>query len=407
MTDISVAAQERVKVDRAVALLKLRKGTSNPFKLLAIEYKLKDVPEQILTRAKARLDDEPKPRPKVSPAQATLKSATLTTKATSLGHEMDFSMTVELPTKAEGVVVREGEEEFARDLYGVYFEWWEEIVMDYEFTVNSVDKNDEEAVRERESEIAEKKRAGEGGWEKPWSDIYLINTVSRTFESWNASLEKAKDGTLGSGTHQTEVVDRPGILLGKEGTFKKRTLRFRINAGDATGPVFKGDAIQVLTVEDGKLAGSFYQDSTGTTLKSGMAEAEPMRYRSKVSLELRTTEASAFVKAVEGAKQGCSAFDNRELDQATESAKDMKQQLVVVYKELNEKNRMNAVPLIPSSDQYWKAPASDGGLFVAQLSGGKVKRLYYTDDVEREIDINVLGTKCQFTVRTFEQLPLG
>jgi hypothetical protein len=387
-------------------LLKLRKNTSNPLKLVAIEYKLKSFDDQILARAKARLASEPKPRPKAAPSQATLKSATLTTKATSLGHEMDFAMAVDLPKKAQQVVVGAGEEEFARDLYGVFFEWWEEIVMAYEFTVDPVDINDEDAVEARETEIAEKKSAGAGGWDKPWSDIYLINPVSRTFESWNDALEHARDGSLRTGTIQTGVVDRPGILLGKAGSFKRRTLRFRINAGDATGPVFKGDAIQVLTVEDGKLAGSFYQDSTGTTLKSGIAEAEPMRYRSKVSVGLRRTEAAVFVKAAETTKQGCAVFDNRELDQATDTATRLNQQLVVVYKELNEKNRMNAVPLIPGSDQYWKAPASDGGVFVAQLSGGKVKRLYYTDDVERDLDINVLGTNCHFTVRTFEQLPL-
>ena len=114
------------------------------------------------------------------------------------------------------------------------------------------------------------------------------NPQSLTFNSWTSSLQKAQAGTLGTGTHRTGVVDKPGILLGKEGSFKRRTLRFRISAGDASGPVFKGDAIQVLRVEDGKLKASFYQDSTGTTLKGGEEEESGvMRYRSKVDVEVR------------------------------------------------------------------------------------------------------------------------
>ncbi len=387
-------------------MLKLRKATSNPLKLLAIDQ-LKDVPDDIRRRAKVRLDSEPKERPKLTPAQATLKAATLTTKATPIGHEMDFSMTVDLPKKPKDVAIGEGEGGFARDLYGVYFEWWEEILMDYEFTVPPADPADQDAVEARESLVEQKKSAGEGGWEKPWSDIYLSNPQSVTFNSWTSSLQKAQAGTLGTGTHRTGVVDKPGILLGKEGSFKRRTLRFRISAGDASGPVFKGDAIQVLRVEDGKLKASFYQDSTGTTLKGGEEEESGvMRYRSKVDVEVRRKESADFIKAVEGSKAGCKEFDNRELAQAIEATKVTGQQLTTVHKELNEKNRMNSVPLVPSSDQYWEAPASTGGLFVAHLSGRKVKRLYYTDDQEREITVNVTGTNCNFTVRTFEQLPV-
>jgi hypothetical protein len=318
---------------------------------------------------------------------------------------MAFEMKIDLPKKAKDVKVGVGEGDFARDLYGVTFEWWEEIIVDYDFAVDAVDDGDDDAVQQRESLIAQKKGAGEGAWEKPWSDIYLSNPQSQTFYMWNNSLQEAVKDSIGSGSHTTSVNDNPAVNL-DEGSFKKRTLRFRIDASDASGPVFKGDAIQVLVVEDGKLASSFYQDSTGTTLKSGAESAEPMRYRSKVSTELRRTEGADFVKAVEGGKHNCTAFDNSELQQAEQFARANNIQLSVVHKDLNQANRMNAVPLVPSSDQYWQRPASDGGLLVAHLSGGKVKRLFHTDDVSREIDVRVSGRDAKFTVRSFEQLPL-
>jgi hypothetical protein len=212
------------------------------------------------------------------------------------------------------------------------------------------------------------------------------------------------NGTLKDSPHTTGVLDRPAINLGNKGSFKRRTLRFRMNAGDASGPVFKGDAIQVLVVEDGKLASSFYQDSTGTTLKSGAGDFEPMRYRSKVSLEVRRKEGADFVKAVEGSKKDCSEFENLELEEIKAKAKGF--ELSTVHKDVNQSNRMNALPLIPSADQYWQKAASDGGLLIAQLSGRKVKRLYHTDNVQREIEVPVNGKPTKFTVRTFEQLPL-
>jgi hypothetical protein len=409
MTDVTAPTQDTAQVDQAVALLKLRKSTNNPFKLLALELKLKDFPDQTLTRAKARIDSEPKKRPKVSSAQATLKSATLTAavrnEPTIKGHSMTFEMKMDLPKKAKDVKVGEGEGDFARDLYGVTFEWWEEIVVDYDFTVDAVDAGDDDAVQQREALIARKKAAGDGAWEKPWSDIYLSNPQSQTFYMWNNSLREALGGSIREGSHTTSVNDNPAVNL-DEGSFKKRTLRFRIEAGDASGPVFKGDAIQVLVVEDGKLTSSLYQDSTGASLKSGAETSEPMRYRSKVSTELRRTEGADFVKAVEGGKQNCTVFDNTELEQAQQFAQANNIQLSVVHKDLNQSNRMNAVPLVPSSDQYWQRPSSDGGLLIAHLSGRKVKRLFHTDDVSRELAVRVSGRDTRFTVRTFEQLPL-
>jgi hypothetical protein len=405
-----VLQSDRAEVDRAVALLKIRRGTSNPFKILAIEIKLRDMPDDILTRARARVAGEPKKRAPVTSAQATLKSATLTTtlrdsEPTIKGHNMQFDMVVDPPRRARDVAVGEGEGRFARDLYGVYFEWWEEIVVDYDFTVDPVDdEGDEAAVHRRQALIALKKRGGEGGWEKPWSDIYLSNPQSQTFYSWKASIEKAMKGELTGSAHTTGVLDRPALNLDDKGSFKRRTLRFRINAGDASGPVFKGDAIQVLVVEDGTLASSFYQDSTGTTLKSGTGDSEPMRYRSKVSPEVGRKESGEFVKVVEGSKEGCAEFENLELTEIKEKGKGA--ELGTVHKDVNQSNRMNVLPLIPGADQYWQKAASDGGLLVAQLSGGKVKRLYHTDNVEREIEVQVSGKATKFTVRTFEQIPL-
>lgn len=406
MTDIGTNISPEVR--RAVKLLKLREETKNPFKLLAVEAKIKSTSDNVLAQARKVIEDELDALPSVS---ATLKSATLTTterdEPTIKGHSMNFEMTVDLPKKTRRAKAEAGEGEYARDLYGVYFEWWEEIVNEYDFTEPAVDANDQNAVAARTQRIKDKKASGEGSWTKPWSDIYLSNPQSQTFFSWKGSVSAALKGNLQAGSHVTGVRDNPAVNL-SEDSFKKRILRFRINAGDANGSVFKGDAIQVLVVEDGELVSSYYTDSTGTTLSEGNGAVEVMKYSSTVDPGVRGNDALAFVKALQGDKAGCQAFDNSELDQVVAEAKSRNLDTMVgdFHKELNQSNRMNAVPLIPSSDEYWQYPASDGGILVAQLSGGKVKRLYHTDNETRTIDARANGAPVQYTVRTFEQLPV-
>jgi hypothetical protein len=130
-----------------------------------------------------------------------------------------------------------------------------------------------------------------------------------------------------------------------------------------------------------------------------------MRYRPSVSSQVRGKDAVDFVEAVQGDKAGCRKFDNTELDQIT-ALMDKNDIMSQVHKDLNQSNQLNAMPLIPGSDQYWEYDTSDGGLLVAQVSGGKVKRLYHTDNATKEVEIFIGGKRQKVTVRTFEQLPL-
>ncbi|HET6963837.1 MAG TPA: hypothetical protein VFH58_03630 [Acidimicrobiales bacterium] len=406
----NVTVDDKELVQRAVKLLKLRHvGGGDAFKRAAIERKIQQLPDHVVELAQGRLAKEIKKDRAKKPTggpRAKLLGATLTAEAGKSGHQMTFDMNVEIPKKAKDQS-KDGEREFARDLYGVYFEWWEEIVVEWDFKEPPVDDpTDEKAVEARDKRIAEKKEAGEGAWLKPWSDIYLSNPTSQTFGSWKSSLQKASEGTLPPGPHTTGVQDRPALSPSAD-SFRRRTLRFRINAGDAAGEVFKGDAIQVIEIADGKVLGMLYQDSTGTELKTGQDVFDVMRYRSKLSPEIRHNEGSDFIVALESDKEGCKPFDNQELDQITDAIAQHGGELFYVHKDVNDSNKTYALPLIPSGDEYWEKASTDGGLLVAQLSGGKVKRLWHTDGSTHAQVASVRDARVTFTVRTFEQLPVS
>ncbi|HMC39269.1 MAG TPA: hypothetical protein VKI19_06375 [Acidimicrobiales bacterium] len=403
MTDVSIPVDESAQLEYAVKLLQLRQASAgNAFKSLAIEKRLKLIPEGVMRNAEKQHKKGPKKSSSSKgPVRATLKSATLTTTAMQAGHEMTFDMLIDVPKGVKAATSGAGEDLFARDFYGAFFEWWEEIIVHYDFSEAKVD-GDQTA---RDNRIEQRMAAGEGGSEKPWSDIYLSNPQSQTFYSWKGGLEKASAGKIEPGPINLNVQDRPAVQV-RDDRFSRRTLRFRINAGDAGGVKWKGDAIQVLEIYDGVLSHSLYQDSTGAKLEAGEGKAEIMRYRSNVDVEVSHNEGSDFVVALESDKSKCANFDNLELDQILKAVEAEKADLISVHKDVNQSNRMNAVPLIPSSDEYWQRDASDGGLLVGHLSGGKVKRLFHTDKESRDLEVRVNGKPMTFTVRTFEQLPL-
>jgi hypothetical protein len=413
MSNVTLSVDDEGKVARAVTLLKMRQDPkSNAYKKVAIERKLKELDDRIIAIAEDRAKKVKAPKPVKGPLRATMVSATLNAvpkKDATPGHTMTFEMKIDVPKKIGAARVGTDEEGFARDLYGAFFEWWEEIVNDYDFVEPPVDPADATAVEERNNRIAEKMEAGEGGWSKPWSDIYLSNPQSMTFQNWKRSLTQATTGKLAAGVHTTSVVDKPGINT-KANSFKRRTLRFRINAGDATGEKFKSDALQLLVVEDGKMLTSVYQDSMGTDLKEGEEDSEVMRYRSKVSPEIRRNEGNDFIVALETDESSGTPFDDVELTavKAALRAQNLGATMLGdVHKSVNQSNQLNAMPLIPSGEKYYQTPSSDGGLLIAHVAGGKVKRLFHTTGETKDITVPVNGPKTDFTVRTFEQLPLN
>lgn len=404
-----LTAEEKSLLPTAVALLRLRHEGGDAFKKAAIERRIAAVPPNVVAYAEKYMAKEIKKERQASTGpKATLVEAKLTTTEMSGGHVMAFEMSVDIPRKPPTAAAAKGEEDFARDLYGVYFEWWEEIVVEYDFTEPPVDVTDEKAVEARDQRIADKIEAGEGGWHKPWSDIYLSNPISITFDKWSKSLAAAAAGQLPAGLHTTGVTDKPAIGV-SAAKFRRRILRFRINAGDAQGVKFTGDALQVCLVEDGQLRGILYQDSLGTTLLKGEVEAAKMAYSSKVGLDLRHNVANDFVVALESDQADCDPYDNVELTALKAKCDELGwQDIVYAHKDLNDANKTYILPLIPAGDEYWSRSLTGGaGMLIGQLSGGKVKRLWHTDEatVERESSIN--GTRVKFQTRVFEQLPLS
>lgn len=341
---------------------------------------------------------------KASKSAARIVSATLATtersEPTIKGHSMKFDLVLDIPGKAGPEKVKDIDAEVARSLYGVTFEWWEEIIVDYDFT-------------EADGDLVEgHKAAGRGSFVKPWSDIYLANPQSQTFFSWKNSLAAARAGSLAGTTHTTGVLDRPAVNLSAD-SYKRRTLRFRIDASDAHGNHEKFDAIQVLKVDNGVLTSSYYTDSTGTVHSKGTGESEIMRYRSTVPAEIRRSDAVRFAKEAEGRKRGVRAFVDSEFDQVEQEARRVSNGNEMVYnmergnihKDMQQGNRLNGAPLIPSSHRYVEFDASDGGLLVAEMAGKKVVRMFYTRNVPSTISVNVNGQPVQMSVRGFEQIP--
>jgi len=334
---------------------------------------------------------------------ARLVGATLNTtersEPTIKGHSMAFDLTLDIPGKAGTEKVKEVDSEVASSLYGVTMEWWEEIVVDYDF-----DEADP-------AQVAAKKSGRIGNSTKPWSDIYLSNPQSQTFFRWKGSVKSAQSGGL-SGTHTTGVNDNPAVNLSAD-SYKRRTLRFRISVTDSEGKSFKFDAIQVLVADNGALTSSVDQDSNGASLVAGTGEKAAMRYSSTVPLNVRHSDAVNFATQLRGKMRGVKHYLDTELDQAEEQARTLSKgnasiynmQRVMIHKDLQQGNRLNGAPLIPSSDKYLAFDASDGGLLVAQVSGKKAKRMFYTKNQPRQISVNVNGNKVPMSVREFEQIP--
>lgn len=331
---------------------------------------------------------------------ATLVSAKLNCAVrddpTIKGHSMSFDLTLSIPGKAGVQKVKSIDAEVAHNVYGVTMEWWEEIVLDYDF-----EEKDPTAVQA-------KKAAGAGKSNKPWSDIYLSNPQSQTFYRWKNTVKAAQEGSL-SGAHTTGVDDNPSMNL-KADSYKRRTLRFRINATDALGASHKFDAIQVLVGDNGVLTSSVYEDSAGNNIVAGTGERELMRYSATIPLSVRQGDATNFTTQLQGKKKGVRKFVNTELTQVEQQAKTMGMAYFDknrgnFYKELQQSNRLNGAPLIPVADQYMEFDASDGGLLVAQVSGKTVKRMFHTKNKIRKIPVNCNGNSVEMTVREFEQLP--
>jgi hypothetical protein len=340
-------------------------------------------------------------RRKASASAATLTGATLSctprNDPTIKGHSMAFDLTMTVPGKAGVQKVTAVDAEIAQSVYGVTMEWWEEIVVDYDF------------VEADPTAVQAQKVAGVGKSIKPWSDIYLSNPQSQTFFRWKNSVQAAQAGTL-SGTHVTGVNDNPAVNLSAD-SYKRRVLRFRINATDAHGTSHKHDAIQVLVADNGVLTSSVYEDSAGNKLIAGTGEREQMRYSSTVPLQVRLSgDATNFASQIKGKKRGVRPFVNSELTQVEQLAGAMDKNFYAmnrgtIYKDLQQSNRLNGAPLIPTSDRYLEFTAADGGLLVAHVAGKVVKRMFHTKNVTRQITVNVNGNDTPMTVREFEQLP--
>ena len=64
------------------------------------------------------------------------------------------------------------------------------------------------------------------------------------------------------------------------------------------------------------------------------------------------------------------------------------------------------VPLVPEGRVEALAPQPTDAEAWPSPEGIEIKRLYHTDNATQDIEVSVSGHKVNFTVRTFEQLPL-
>ncbi|MBI5876793.1 MAG: DUF4157 domain-containing protein [Chloroflexi bacterium] len=151
-----------------------------------------------------------------------------------------------------------------RSVYGVTFQYWEAVDMEYDFKTNSVG-----AAR-----LGKQNRTGQKS--KPWNDVYAFGAEKSTFSktsapielSWDTAVSEAKQRKL-KGTKVVGIYDKPAVWAETE-RYAKRDLRFRIVYNDAFGTQRELFARQVVELNGQPTAAlRSYTDSAGNAIASG------------------------------------------------------------------------------------------------------------------------------------------
>lgn len=343
-------------------------------------------------------------RPRKADAAVLLSTTLGTAKRTAIGHEMLFQINIENADQPEGEDYAPGEAhwDFYQTVNGIRLEWWERIVVHWDFDATNLDAQG----------IQDSQRQGVGGSKKAWADLLPNFPSSQTYDGWTEAVDLARKGTLPKKATIT-IKDKPGILI-RAKRYSKRTLEFRHVVKDAHGKKIEALARQILVVEDGKIVYSLYVDSAGHneelrdgayTTPLGNGEATPTFDVDDDLPNLARTGAAAFVASARAGE--AEAFEDKELDAFDAVFIDDPVSRNGSYQKM-VKNQSCAMPLARQGYSYVQG-AAPGGLYVALLNPrSDVERLYFTTDVTWK-DVKTCGG-CQqdstIPCRQFIELPI-
>ncbi|MGI8752909.1 MAG: hypothetical protein ACR2MN_11460 [Acidimicrobiales bacterium] len=328
-----------------------------------------------------------------------------------LGHAMDVWVQIDAgshPVTPAGAP--------PNSVYGLELEYWEHV------------------------KVARDNQGAKG--EKPWNDIHAMKPDASTFEAaadgcaltWKEAVAQAAAGTL-KGKKKVGFRDIPG-LFERAGRNVSRTLDFRIIFDDGTDRRVQTFATQVLEVKNGRLSRSAYRDSTGNNLASGGFaggdavgtpsdrtlgdDALPTMQGITNSVPREARDAlDAFLAEAVGPT--AAPYVDLELPQFLATvAKDKQSAAAQAWLDGIAHGARGDVAggvaagqfLIPSiaGTKAVQKKLPSGGLLVALVTQNRVRRVYYTSNRARTIDMkaikNLENKTEKIRLRSFAEIPV-
>ncbi|MEM9805913.1 MAG: DUF4157 domain-containing protein [Cyanobacteria bacterium P01_D01_bin.56] len=393
------------------------------------DFRDQEIPqEQYLVKrlaADKQFEDYDRDRPLEEAFQGAETASKMPAKIKSSGIQVDetprdgHGMAVWVKIDAGDNPIEPDTSNLGRSIYGITFEYWETVDMPYDFKETDG------------SQVAGKKLSGEGKRHKQWNDVYAMQPKASTFDktstpiemTWAKGVDAAKGGTL-NGKKTLGIYDCPAVW-GEANRYAKRSLKFRIIFKDAYGTKHEIFARQLVELEGtAKAAVRTYTDSKGNKIGS-YTSAVNQSWSAMDDEDERIGEhgidGESFKTDVpSGARDAISAFITKINDDEAKEfnfiEKDFIQEKAggseLAYKDLSRGNPKDMKNyeiagwyLLPYPQSRWKyyEYRVDGGLLVAIVNSGKLKEMYYTNNVTTPL-VSKGGTT--FNVRSFAQIPL-
>jgi hypothetical protein len=332
------------------------------------------------------------------------------------GTKMTFEIDIDVPKKK-----KQGTEDYSDfgaaqqrspfSIYGVTLNYWEDI--DNQYTFTSADDADDMAVQND-------KDTNNGGFHKPWNDIYSFRPGSPTFKqygalSWFNAVQKAANGELAPGQHTVTVEDYPGLVV-KPNKYGLRTLRFRVAFNDASGNSKEFYATQVLKMENGVIVQNNYEDTAGNRVGGGGQTNRAITAETLESIRSQLPGGQmqyigAFYRKIMGGS--ATPFNFIEADQAAAFEYGAK-----IPQNLYQSSFMDTdfwyqilcsagagtygLPGLRTGESYVQESAGGSNLLVAKVKGGTISKMYLTNGSTTDIEYKDKGA---VQARQFTEIP--
>ena len=330
----------------------------------------------------------------------------------SLGHKMTFEMEIDAVKDPKEKTYPSNNSDPLRSLphslYGVTFEWWEKIEIEYDFE----DKSNQP------QQIQQKKNNKEGyKLKKPWSDLYPFKPRSKTFDfdntGWLKAVEDAQTGKF-IGKRTVNIIDRPAFNNPKPNNYKKRILRFRAVAKDLDQHKngISVLATQILIAENGQIHKSYKGEEDNDSHDASIPLDPEVESQFKWEDELPDgvmRSVPLFTKQIKKGK--AQPFDNTEYQDAKINLSNDQNLLDTVNKhsEYMYDQTYDIVPIPKSGREYKQYPMDANNLLVAliNIKTKKIHKMYHTTKAQKKTaQDNNNEERYQYKRRKFTEIPI-